>query len=218
MATLQVEKTRTLCPPGPATFALQEVEVIQMQSFDGSGQVERLLWRFVSSKRDPEGAFYEVPVFTGYSYGNPKAKLTWLLDMLLPGITKREADNLDTETLVGRHYEGSVKHGTSERDPDKKVATFTYLRPLGAPADPFVDGDAGSVPTEPNPKVKATKPLTSPNPEPEPAGVDEVGDAVCMRKGCGEMLTLAEIQASIGQFGKKRFCRRHAEELNELSS
>jgi hypothetical protein len=198
MPQLTVEKTRTLCPPGLHVFELKEVSTITMQSFDGTGQVERLLWRFVSSKRDPEGAFFEVPVFTGYSYGNPKAKLTWLLDMLRPGISKREADNLDTDRLVGERYEGSVKHATSERDPDKKVATFAYLRPVDAPPDPFVDDNTGAV-------------------EPEPAGIAEVGEASCDWKGCEEMLTLTEIQASMQRFGKKRFCQTHFQDMLELT-
>ena len=191
MPVLSVAKTRALHPAGLFTFTLAGVETIQMKSFDGTGQVERLIWRFVSGKKDAEGAFLEVAVFTGFSYGHPNARLTWLLDMVRPGITKRDADQLDTETLVGTRYEGQVKHVASEEDADKKLCAFTYLRPVDMPADPFVDGNAGAVNTE-------------------PPGIEEVGDAVCQWEGCEEVLTLKEIESSIKRWGsEKRFCSVH---------
>lgn len=198
MPILNVSKPRTLHPTGLFTFTLAGVETIQMKSFDGTGVVDRLIWRFVSGKKDADGTFLEVPVFTGFSYGDPRAKLTWLLDMVRPGITKREADQLDTESLVGSRYEGQVKHATSEQDADKKISGFTYLRPVDAPPDPFVSADPGAV-------------------EPEPPGVEEVGEASCQWKGCKEMLTLAEIEASIQRFGKKRFCDAHYQEMVALT-
>jgi len=143
MPTVQIERPRTLCPAGLYTFALAEVNTVEMDAFNPlDGKVERWVWRFVSNRINPEdGLQYEIPIFTGQAYGNPKAKLTWLLDMLLPGITKVQAANLDTDTLIGKTFDGSVKHAQSQKDPDKKIAEIQYLRPITDTSAPTAEPD-----------------------------------------------------------------------------
>jgi hypothetical protein len=143
MPVVQTERPRTLCPPGLYEVVLAEVTTQMMPAFSGDGEVERWLWRFVTNKRDENGQYIEIPVFTGGVYGNSRAKLTWLLDMIRPGITKAQADRLNTDDLIGSHFEAQVKHEQSVRDPETKVATFAYIRPAGnegAP-DPFAFAD-----------------------------------------------------------------------------
>jgi hypothetical protein len=146
---VQVEAPRELHPIGLATFTLAAVETIQQPSFnDPTQMVERWIWRFQSDRKDEAGQPLEVAVFTGQKYGNSQARLTWLLDLMVPGITIAQAQALDTDELLGRRYEGSVKHEISTNDPNKRLATFSYLKPLlaeGEAADPFAFDDPGAV-------------------------------------------------------------------------
>lgn len=147
MPVVQEAKPRPLCPAGIQEFVLADVTPKMMPSFNGEGETERWIWRFVGNKKDETGQFYEVPVFTGTTYGDPRAKLTWLLDLLLPNATEAEKKRLDTDTLLGCHWEGSVKHEAGVKDPTQKFAAFAYLRPLGnegAP-DPFAFDQDGAV-------------------------------------------------------------------------
>src|SRR5438552_2081166 len=93
--TLQVQKPMPLCPTGIHNFILAEIK----ESYSEKFNTDQLMWRFVSNKRTPDGEFYEVAIWTGLKYGHVKAKLTWLLDMLKPGITAKEAENLDTDVF-----------------------------------------------------------------------------------------------------------------------
>src|SRR5207253_2755618 len=145
MPVVQTERPRTLCAPGIYEVVLADVTTQMMPAFSGDGEVERWLWRFVTNKQDENGQYIEVPIFTGGVYGNSRAKLTWLLDMLIPGITKQQADRLNTDDLIGMRFEGSVKHEQSVKDPETKIATFAYLRPVADPNDPFAADNAGAV-------------------------------------------------------------------------
>lgn len=146
---VEIEKPRPLHPAGLGTFTLVDVSTVQMPDFnDPSKQVDRWCWKLESDKKTPEGDPYEMVVFTGTRYGNSQSKLTWLLDLLVPGITVRQAEQLDTDDLLGRKWEGSVKHETSIKDPEKKIATFAYLKPIaeeGAHTDPFAFDQDGAV-------------------------------------------------------------------------
>jgi hypothetical protein len=140
MPKIKVAKERPLAPPGPHVLTLDESSEKQIESYEGSGTVQKLLWKFATEKLAEDGEPYEVTVFTGTEYGNPKAKLTPFLDMMLPGITPAEARDLDTEQLIGTRYEAQIRHTTSLKDPSRKYAEIVYLRPLPGPeakSDPF---------------------------------------------------------------------------------
>lgn len=147
MPKVELPKERPLCPPGLHRLRLAEVIEKDVPAFDGEGSVRKWIWRFLSNKKTPEGTLYEVAKFTGTVYGNSKAALTWLLDMMIPGITQTQADNLDTDVLIGTEYEASIKHVPSQKDPSKKYAEIQFLKPLQDPpttlplevADPFAD-------------------------------------------------------------------------------
>ncbi len=141
---VEIQNTKELCPVGPATFRLVSVEAKPMPSFDGTGTVTRWIWQFVSNKKAPDGSYYEIAIFTGQKYGHAQAKLTWMLDFMVPGITAEQAARLNTNDFIGTDWEAMVKHQPTEKDPSVKVATFSYLKPLGAPAPPpdiFADDD-----------------------------------------------------------------------------
>ena len=185
MPVLQVQKPLPVCPQGIHTFRLVEVK----PSFSEKFQTDQLMWRFVSNKRSPEGDLYEVPVWTGLAYGNPKAKLTWLLDMLEPGIVPEQADGLDTDVYLHREYEGSVKH-QRKQDGSGMFATFAYLRP-----------------------VQDTRPApTADDGENDPFALEDAG-AVDACEECGKELTPAEIKACVKRWGNAmRLCTKHGKE------
>src|SRR6185369_2323183 len=130
------DDNRPLCPPGPGIFRLKSVETKDMQAYGKlEGELEpKLIWTFVSTSKAADGTFFEVAVFTGLKYGNEQARLTWLLDMLDPGISVakvKAAGGLNTDKYLDNVYEGNVKHTTA---PNGKVyANFTFLKPMGQP-------------------------------------------------------------------------------------
>ena len=153
MPTVTVSKPPAICPTGVHTFFLTEVKSVFQAPFgsppDAEKTVERWVWEFTAKDiKDTEGLYPVVTVWTNTTYGDPRAGLTRLLDMLVPGITAEQAQNFDTDTLLMNEYEGSVKHEASKRD-GTPFATFVYLRPLHLAledaADPFVEDDPGSV-------------------------------------------------------------------------
>lgn len=143
MPAIEVERPRTLCPAGLYTFKLAEIKTVQMDAFNPEdGKVNRWVWRFVSNRINPEdGCQFEIGVVTGMQYGNGRAKLTWLLDMLVPGFTKAQAATFDTDSLIGKTFDGSVKHAQSQKDPDKKIAEIQYLRPITDTSAPTAEPD-----------------------------------------------------------------------------
>jgi len=183
MATLQVQKPMPLCPQGLHIFTLVEVKPSYSEKF----QTDQLMWRFVSDKMSPEGTLYEVAIWTGLKYGHIKAKLTWLLDMLQPGITPAQAENLNTDVFLHRQYEGMVKHAVKEGGGDP-YATFLYLRPLQTAQSAAVSPNADFV---------------------DPFAFDRDG-AVQLCAECEQELTEAEIKASDKRWhGELYLCAAH---------
>ncbi|MBA2703472.1 MAG: hypothetical protein H0U60_06450 [Blastocatellia bacterium] len=131
MPVITTQSDRVLCPAGPHILKLFSVELREMDDYAKTGKTERLIWTFYTKKINPEDSNpWEVSLFTGTSYGPQKAKLTWLLDMLCPGITKKEAEGLDTEDLIGTSYKTQIKHTASQSDASKIYAEPLYLEPL----------------------------------------------------------------------------------------
>ena len=84
------EKPRPLIPTGEHILKLVEVreqETADRYGKSDNGKVVRNIWQFVSAKTDEDGTPYEYGVFTGNTYGNPKANMTEFMDMLVPGMT-----------------------------------------------------------------------------------------------------------------------------------
>lgn len=154
MPQVKTEQDFELFPAGPATVQLVSVEEREMDKFDKSGKELRWLWNF---KKDPASETECLTVFTRDRYGNSRATLTILLDMLVPGITKDEAGALDTNTLVGSWYETLVKHSASKNDANKLYAEASYFKPL----DPLPVIPHGAA-AQPNPAPPAVAPSSQP--------------------------------------------------------
>jgi hypothetical protein len=151
MPSIQIEKPRSLCPAGPQVIRLVEVTEKETPNFNDPNVMDtRLLWRFVvKGEVDEDGLQYEVAIFTGLKYGNPKAKLTWLLDMLDPGMTKKKAEGLDPSRYIDTDYETLIKHVPGQRDPSKRFAEPQYLKPMVNKASEHgkvIDAEGNEVP------------------------------------------------------------------------
>src|SRR5437868_7303780 len=106
MPEIAVGREYPVCPEGNDVFRLKEVEAKVLPSFDGKGSNERLIWKFVSRRQEPEtGEHYEVSIFTPpYYTGHPKSKLTWLMRQLDKRVNKDwiKSNKLNTDQYVDR--------------------------------------------------------------------------------------------------------------------
>ena len=73
------------------------------------GKKEQLIWIFEAEEIAPDGRPYEHAVFTGLFYGDSRANLTTLLDMLLPKATDDEKKSLNTDLLLGSRYDAVIR-------------------------------------------------------------------------------------------------------------
>ena len=132
------EKPRPLIPTGE--HILKFVEVREQETTDrygksDTGKIMRNIWQFVSAKMDENGVPYEYPVFTGNTYGNPKANMTGFMDMIVPGMTKEKFDDFDSDTLIGKKFRAQIKHVKKE-DGSGMKATHVYIMPVDSKARP----------------------------------------------------------------------------------
>ena len=129
------QRARHPIPPGDYTLMLDEVKLIEQPNrfaekddkgiYKATGTTEppirpQLVWQFIADKNDPEGDPLEYSMWTGVSYGNERAKLTDLLDQLLPEADEEMKSNLETDTLVGRRFKTKimlVKNASGEPRP-----------------------------------------------------------------------------------------------------
>lgn len=134
MPEIAAGKDYPLCPEGPDILRLKEVEVKAMPNYGGTGTTDRLIWKFVSRRRDAEtGEFFEIAIFTPTYYtGHAKSKLTWILRMIDKQVNKDwiKANKLNTDNYVNRDYETMIQHQLSE-DGSKTYAMPVYLKPVG---------------------------------------------------------------------------------------
>jgi len=137
------EKPRPLCPAGDHILKLVEVREQEMDDRYGksaTGKVVRNIWQFVSSETDEDGTPYEYGVFTGDTYGNPKAGMTLLVDMLVPGMTVEKFADFDSDELIGKKFRAQIKHVKREDGTGAK-AVHVYITPVGNKATPQVKPD-----------------------------------------------------------------------------
>lgn len=130
MPVIEVQEQRPIPPVGRHILTLMDVELKEMDNFDKTAKTNRLIWQFQTKKIAPDNNPYELNIFTGTVYGPPKAKLTWLLDMMVPGITVEQAKKLDTDDLIGFKFECQIKHTPSSTDATKLYAEPLYLKGL----------------------------------------------------------------------------------------
>ena len=153
---LEVQKEYALIPAGEHILKLSSCDVQEFEDRYGksnSGKVERLKFRIVSNETDDDGTPYDFVVYTGMTYGNEKAGLTKLIDMLVPGMTEKQFADFDTDDLVGKKFRAQIKH--VKKDDGKMKPDFVYMAPIVAGAG---KGRAAAAP-EPNDDVDLDDPF-----------------------------------------------------------
>lgn len=126
------QKALPLIPAGEHVLTLREVGTKEFPSFNNPNeQVERTMWRFTSNEEDEDGAPYEFRQYTGMVYGNNKAALTKLIDMLVPGMTEDDFEEFDSDDLIGKKFKAQIKHAKNDKGDVKPELVF--ITPLKKP-------------------------------------------------------------------------------------
>lgn len=161
MPRVEVTTTVPICV-GEHTLKLDSIEekqfenTFQPKNAQGEHPVRNTwVWKFISNQEDDDGEPYVYGVITNTAYGNARAGLTLLLDMLVPGMTESKARNFDTDTLIGKKFKALITLKTAQ-DGTKKP-THSYLTPLAkTQAKPVVEEEEEEV-VEVTPSVAETK-------------------------------------------------------------
>lgn len=140
------QRERTPIPVGEHVLTLTEVRLVEQPNrfaekeddgtYKATGTTEppmrpQLVWNFDSDLRDSEGEHYEYTVWTGLSYGHPKANLTAFLDQILPDSDEEMKANLDTDTLIGRAFKTRIQMVKNANGEPRPKAM--YFEPVNEP-------------------------------------------------------------------------------------
>ena len=153
----ETQKERVLIPAGDHILKLTKIEPREMDDLYGksdTGKVTRVLWAFVSNETDDNGTPYEYGIFTNDRYGNEKAGMTLLIDMLVPGMTADKFDDYETDELIGKRFRAQIKH---VKKPDGGMkATHVFITPVGSKAKPAAEAKQEEAkPAEAKPSKRA---------------------------------------------------------------
>ena len=113
------------------------------------GKTEKMLFPFVSETIGPDGKPYEYAVWTGLHYGDKRAALTLLLNMLIPNLPA--GTRVKIADLEGKQYKSYIQHKTNANT-GKAYAEHLYILPV-----------AVSTPAQDNPQAQATAPVPPTN-------------------------------------------------------
>lgn len=128
----ELQTTKPLIPAGEQLLKLVSTDPITFPDRAPGAQpgamVSKWIWRFISNYKDPDGAPYELDIFTFKKYGGSKAALTRLLDNIEPGMNDLKFIDYDTEHSAGKVFEANIKHETSPKT-GKVYADYVWMRP-----------------------------------------------------------------------------------------
>jgi hypothetical protein len=138
-----------MIPAGEHILTLKECERILTTPFgadpDSADKEPQLIWRFVSNKADEDGTKYAFHTYTKFVYGDPRANLTKLLDLLVPGMNKEKAKSLDSDEMIGKKWKVHIRHEKNSKGDPKPVIALAeeYTgKPKEKPRpEPFSDDD-----------------------------------------------------------------------------
>ena len=139
------EKDREIIPAGDHILKLVKIDPREMDDLYGkstTGKVTRVLWAFVSNETDDSGNPYEYGVFTNDKYGNEKAGMTLLIDMMVPGMTVDKFENYETDDLIGNKFRAQIKH--VKKDTGGIKATHVYITPVTNKSKPLAEKPLGA--------------------------------------------------------------------------
>lgn len=145
MPQAQPQAEMVFIPAGDHILTLVSVEEKQMPSYNNPEETTpRWVWQFKSQTKNPDtGERYEYREYTGPSYGDSRARLTFLLDQMFPDLDEEDKTTIDTDDYIGTHYSAiiaSMKNTKGEMRP-KITSIRPYKKPAKVKAPPPPDDD-----------------------------------------------------------------------------
>jgi|SRR5579872_1057962 len=122
-------REKAMIPQGEHGLTLQKAEVMRVKSTfatDQDGKANKLMFAFTSAMTQPNGEPYEYTVWTGLTFGDHRAALTLLLDMMIPGLVR--GMQVKIADLVGKRYRAHIQHRTNPTT-GKVYAAHLYILP-----------------------------------------------------------------------------------------
>ena len=112
MGFFEKSESGELPPIGHYWSSLKELKIEAQPSFDDPNlKTQRSKFVFETTTLDRKsGKPILIIIWTGTRYGNPKASLTKLLDMMLPKMTAEQRAEVTREQLLGRKCRGSSEN------------------------------------------------------------------------------------------------------------
>lgn len=122
----------TPIPAGDHVLTLISVEEQMRPTYNNPSVDEpRWTWQFKAVEKNPEtGESYEFRIYSGRYYGNPKATLTLLLDMMLPNWTTAQKERINTDTILSSVYRARIRHEAAEKAGDPPKPRLVYIEPF----------------------------------------------------------------------------------------
>ena len=124
----QVSGPPPLIPAGDHSLTLRNILLKHVNDKYNNGKTEMYLWQLASDQLDQYGKPYMFELWTGMVYGNEKAKLTILLDQLVPGVTSEDVKQMDPMSLIGKRFKAKVRH--TKTNEGKVYPDLIYIEPL----------------------------------------------------------------------------------------
>ncbi len=126
--TLTLTEVKELVQPN--TFAEKDAKtgIFKATGTTTPPDREQFIWVFQSETRDPEGHPFEYAIFTGRWYGDDRAKLTSLLDSLMPEADYEAKSGLDTDAMTGKRFRARIANVKNQRG--DFVPRHTMIEPL----------------------------------------------------------------------------------------
>lgn len=162
-----------ILPIGEHPCKLVSVELVPGENPQTKEPNEQIKFTFQSlTWKDPQtGKPGTISQWTGLKYGNNKAKLTALLDMIFGrALSQQEAELVDMEKLVGlKGYAMVVPYTKEDGTPGRKFGGFRHPDNTSSPAPSVFYADAQAVAPPPSRPAR-----TNSRPQPTPTKQEEV--------------------------------------------
>jgi hypothetical protein len=142
-----------MIPAGEHILTLLAVDEVESNVYGSDDELQlQWLWKFQSDQKDDTGQAFRYHAYTKFSYGNAKANLTKLLDLLIPGMNKGMLASVgDPSKLIGRSWTCHIKHVKNEKgDPKPEIALATPIKGKKGVAQTVAEAE-NLTPTAPDP-------------------------------------------------------------------
>lgn len=138
--TLTLHEVKELTQPN--TFAEKDAKtgIYKATGTTTPPDREQFIWVFKSDTKAPDGDPMEYAIFTGRWYGDDRAKLTSLLDSIMPEAEYEAKAALDTDALIGKRFRARIANVKNQKG--DFVPRHTMIEPLDETvAKAFQPGD-----------------------------------------------------------------------------